>query len=517
MQAFRLEQLLRQAAAAHPHGVAVRDGNAQVTWRELGEMADHVQTALADLGVGVGDRVGLYLEKGIHAVAALYGVMLAGAIYVPIDPDSPLRRAAVIAADCEIAALIADVDRARALRDAAPDTVKQGLVVGGAVEGFLGWDVAMAMPRRAVAPVGVETDLAYILYTSGSTGRPKGVAITHRNALTFITWAVDVLALRSDDVLASHAPLHFDLSTLDFFAAAAAGASTAIVPRREAMFPVALARWMGLTGITVWYSVPTALALLVRFGDLSSNPLPDLRLVLFAGEVFPAPALAELMRLVPQARYVNLFGPTETNVCTAYEVNAPPDPHGFLPIGRGCANNRCEVIDEDGISRRDVGARGELVVTGPGVARGYWGDEERTRAVFVGRNSYRTGDVVQILEGGPDPLLKFLGRRDNLVKTRGYRVELGEVEAALYTHPAVREAVAVAVPDAAMGNRLVAFCAPDEGLEETSLRAACLELLPTYMVPSRFVPLPRLPTTPNGKYDRRSLTETAVTMMGERA
>ncbi len=514
MEPFRLDQLLSEAAARTPHATAVRAGEACATWGELDAAADRVAACLVELGVGIGDRVGLYVDKGLVAVTALYGIMRAGAGYVPIDPSGPTSRAAAIADDCGLVALVSDDVRARDLQQLLPQRLR-GLVCGGPVDGFIPWDDVLSgdghVPRRQL----VETDLAYILYTSGSTGRPKGVAITHRSALTFVLWARDTFALRPDDVLSNHAPLHFDLSTLDLFGAASVGASTSIVPATA--FPVQLARWIDEAAISVWYSVPTALSLLVRYGDLASLPLSALRLVLFAGEVFPNRYLSELMHQVPHPRYYNLFGPTETNVCTYYEVAEPPPPTGSVPIGRGCANHRCEVVDESGATRHEPGAEGELVVTGPGVASGYWGDVDRSAERFARPHTYRTGDVVQIMEDGDNPLLRFLGRRDHLVKTRGYRVELGEVEAALYAHHAVRECAAVPVPDDTVGNRIVAFCSVAGEVEVDALLEACRQRLPGYMVPEHVLVTEALPMTANGKCDRQALTARAQELWGVHA
>ncbi|MCW2600026.1 MAG: putative acyl-CoA synthetase [Frankiales bacterium] len=512
--AFRVEHLLRDAAAARPLATALRAGDAEVTWAELDAASDRVASCLVGQGIGVGDRVGLYLDKGVEAVAALYGTMRAGAAYVPIDPDGPVVRAAAIATDCALAAIISDPRRVAALRAVAPAAAPGGIVCGDAIEGFVSWtQVQESQPREPARPV-VETDLAYVLYTSGSTGRPKGVAITHRNALTFVSWARDVLGLQPDDVLSNHAPLHFDLSTLDLFGAASVGATTCLVPEAAASFPAQLARWIDDSGITVWYSVPTALSMLVRYGNLASVPFSALRLVLFAGEVFPNRYLSELMRLVPDPRYFNLFGPTESNVCTYYEVTEPPTLHSCLPIGTACANSRCEVVDEAGVVRHGIGVQGELVVTGPGVAQGYWGNPELTAERFPAPHTYRTGDVVEVMDDSHNPSFRFLGRRDQLVKTRGYRVELGEVEAALYAHPHVRECVAVPVPDEAVGNRILAFCAPAGTVSEGDLAEACRGRLPAYMVPERIVFVDALPTTPNGKYDRKRLAESAAGLTG---
>jgi L-proline---[L-prolyl-carrier protein] ligase len=513
MSASRLEHLLREAARRSPSHPAIRAGDDAISYRQLDAAADRVAAALAAQGVGIGDRVALFLEKSIAAVAALYGIMRAGAAYVPIDPASPLPRAAYIARDAGIAALISDGSRIAELREIDVRAAPGGISRDDGPDGFIAWPQMMASNEPAPEPPVVDTDLAYILYTSGSTGEPKGVAISHRSSLTFVSWAYRTFELRGDDVFSNHAPFHFDLSTLDLFGSAAAGGTVCLVPRDAAMFPVRLADWIRDQGITVWYSVPSALTMLVRYGELDTHPLSTLRLVLFAGEVFPNPYLARLMGLVAQARFYNLYGPTETNVCTYEAVNEPPtegDPP--ISIGRACENTRCHVVDESGVEITTPGVEGELLVTGSGVAQGYWGDPERTQLRFPEPFTHSTGDIVEILDDSARPRYRFVGRRDHLVKTRGYRVELGEIEAALYSYPGVEDCVAVAVPDELMGNRIVAFSVGNGGGKELegTLRAHCSSTLPSYMVPERIFFIEEIPRTPNDKFDRRALADRAV-------
>jgi acyl-coenzyme A synthetase/AMP-(fatty) acid ligase len=278
------------------------------------------------------------------------------------------------------------------------------------------------------------------------------------------------------------------------------------------MFPIRLVEWIRSRSITVWYSVPSALSMVVRYGDLATHPLDSLRLVLFAGETFPVRYLRHLMSLVPKPRFFNLYGPTETNVCTFHEVqHAPAVDDPPVPIGRPCENTRCEVIDAAGAVTTRAGSEGELVVHGSTVADGYWGDPERTARGFPGSHSYRTGDIVQILSESP-PSYRFVGRRDNLVKSRGYRIELDEVESALYRHDAVAECVVVAVPDELMGNRLAAFCTVRSETSEEELKHACHERIPSYMVPDRIAIVDALPRTPNDKYDRAQLANRAAAL-----
>jgi acyl-coenzyme A synthetase/AMP-(fatty) acid ligase len=280
------------------------------------------------------------------------------------------------------------------------------------------------------------------------------------------------------------------------------------------MFPIRLAEWIRSRAITVWYSVPSALSMLVRFGELATHPLETLRLVLFAGETFPVRYLRELMMLVPQARFFNLYGPTETNVCTFYEVQHAPEPDDPpVPIGRALENTRCEVVDAAGAVTTRTGAEGELVVHGSTVAQGYWDDPQRTAQSFLDRYSYRTGDIVEILDDSP-PSYRFVGRQDHLIKSRGYRIELGEVESALYASGAVEECVVVAVPDELMGNRLIAFCAVRGHAGEEQIKRRARERVPGYMVPDRIEIVDALPRTANDKYDRVQLAELAAGMIG---
>jgi amino acid adenylation domain-containing protein len=512
---YRLDLLLRAAAARFPDRCAVHTESASVSYAELDHQADSIAAALAESGVEVGDRVGVHLEKSVQAVASVYGVMRAGAAYVPIDAAAPAARSAYIATDCRLSALISTPQLIAALREVDPAAAPRGISSGESVpEGFIEWDEVQSSLSSAPSRQTIDTDLAYILYTSGSTGRPKGVAISHRTSLTFIRWAADTFELRSEDVLSNHAPFHFDLSTLDLYGAASAGATVALVPATAAMFPIRLVEWIRSRGISVWYSVPSALSLMVRYGELESHPLESLRLVLFAGETFPVRYLRELMASVPQARYFNLYGPTETNVCTYHEVREPPsadDPP--VPIGEPCGNSRCEVIDESGAVRTDVGAEGELLVRGTTVADGYWGDPERTERGFPAPGTYRTGDIVEILEASP-PSYRFVGRHDHMVKSRGYRIELGEVEAALYSHAEVQECVVVTVPDPLLGNRLAAFCTVRGEASEDEIKRSCRARVPNYMVPDRIEILAVLPRTPNDKYDRTELAQQAAALIG---
>jgi L-proline---[L-prolyl-carrier protein] ligase len=507
---YLLHGYLEGSAARRPeHPALVFDGRS-LTYRELDELASRIAAALVQSGVGRGDRVALFAPKSLHGVAAIYGVLKAGAAYVPIHADSPAPRAGYIARDCAVAAVVADAARWELLEPELSGTEVAVLDVAALDD----------LPRSGLDtadPGTIDTDLAYILYTSGSTGQPKGVMLSHRNALTFVEWASDILDLDPDDRFSSHAPFHFDLSVFDLYACARVGGTLFPLSHRDLGFGATAAAFVERHGITVWYSVPSALIMWVTQGGIEPGQLASLRHVVFAGEVFPTPYLRRLAHLLPAATLHNWYGPTETNVCTYHVVDELPegsdDP---IPIGRACRNYDCFVVAPDG-RPAGVGEEGELFVRGSGVMRGYWGQPEKTAEVLVQNPlqgavtdpCYRTGDLVLQQEDGA---FRFLGRRDHQIKTRGYRVELGEVEAAIYAHPAVRETCVVALPDERVGNSLLAYVSVVEGeeLSAAMLKRHVAEKLPRYMIPAEVRFRPELPRTSTGKVDRQALAKLAA-------
>jgi acyl-coenzyme A synthetase/AMP-(fatty) acid ligase len=339
--------------------------------------------------------------------------------------------------------------------------------------------------------------------------------LSHLNAMAFVDWAVEEFGVAEHDRLSSHAPLHFDLSVLDLYAAARAGAAVVIVPAQLALFPVELVKWIREAEITVWYSVPSILTLLVLRGKLAEVELPDLRTILFAGEVFPTKHLHRLMELLPHVRFANLFGPTETNVCTWYEVPRwEGEPPASIPIGKAIEDVEVFAVREDG-SVAPAGEVGELYVRGPTVMQGYWGDEERTARTLLrdwngetgGFPVYRTGDLAFVDEAGD---WIFLGRRDSQIKSRGYRIELGDIEAALNQHPAIVECAVVAIPDEVVTNRIKAYVVRRSEVADDELNRFLGERLPRYMAPELYEFRDDLPRSSTGKIDRRTLQDEAL-------
>ena len=529
--AYLLQRLLTEAAVGQPQRPAVASDGCLLTYQELDQLSNKVARALLRLGVMPGDRVGILAPKSAAAVIALYGTLKAGACYVPLDPKAPAERLSHIVRDSGAVVIVADEARtslAVSLADAVSG--RPGVVVVG-VPGRPEREEAPSAPAQGAAMVpwtavagesgeplaeelAIETDLAYILYTSGSTGTPKGVMISHRNSLTFADWAAAAAGLSEQDRVCSPAPLTFDLSVFDIFASCRAAACVTVLPEGAATFPVSIARFLEAERISVWYSVPSVLTLLANYGNLQQFDLSDLRVVVFAGEVFPPKHLARLIAELPHPRYLNWYGPTETNVCTAYEVPAGWADARPVPIGKACANTEVFAVSSEGHRVTRPGEEGELYVRGPSLMRGYWGQPAKASEVLVRHPFqaeydefvYRTGDLVTL---EPDGNYVFVGRRDSMAKIRGYRVELGEVEATLYRHPAIREAAVLPVPDELLGSRLRAVVTADGGsnLTREDVLEHCRQWLPGYMVPDIVEFREEMPRTSTGKVDRAGLAQ----------
>lgn len=504
-----------------------RLGYADLLRRALG-LSGH----LLEAGVRAGDRVVICLPKGTQLSIAIFGVLLAGACYVPIDYTSPAARARWIMSDAGARAIITSRQDLRRMIDR--DAVGPG--EGGPGAQRQAWvhlcemNPASSEPRsagcapweRAVAsrpldgPIPARRDAtAYVLYTSGSTGRPKGVVHTHESAMAFVEWAAEHVRMNQDDLVSQHAAPSFDLTIFDLFAPLMVGAALVSVP--EWLFGQAAktARFIRESGITVWYSVPSAL-LQARASaahrDLSGS---SLRHVIFAGEVIPKAALRELSGVLPRGCAIgNWFGPTETNVTTFHDITATDlASDAPVPIGIPCPYAEIRLEGSSG-----AGEEGEMVVSSPTVMVGYHGarDLEGARLEIGedGRRTYRTGDMACLRSG----ILYFLGRRDRMTKVRGYRVQPEEIEQVIGEHEDVIE-VAVVCVRVNGADQLGAVVAPRRRSEEMAGEFArhCAALLPHYMVPSVFLAVEALPRGPRGKIDSEAVMKLLQAEIAPRA
>lgn len=521
--AYLLQQLLTSSAKQYPNKEAVISRDQSITYKELDGLSNQLAHTLKANGIEKGDRVGIYLNKSIESVVAIFGILKAGATYVPLDPSAPAKRVAFIIGNCSMKALVSSRQKVSNLKQIVPDSLygqflvlaDEAVPAGEAALPNTGTASLLEVSSLPSCHDLIEDDLSYILYTSGSTGEPKGVMISHRAALTFVNWAYDCFLVQPTDRLSNHAPLHFDLSIFDIFVGIKAGATVVLVPEELSVFPMNLADFIEEQRISIWYSVPSVLTRLVLYGDLQRRQFPNLRTILFAGEVFPIKHLRELKALIPHAEYYNLYGPTETNVCTYYRVgDIPSDQVEALPIGKASANTQVfAVTDRQKIA--GPGEVGELYVRGPSLMKGYWGLPEKTKQVLVPdtmhselfeEKVYRTGDFVKQDQEGN---YLFLGRRDNMIKSRGYRIELGEIETVLYSHPKIEEVAVIAIPDDQIGNAIKAVVVASNGnkLTRSELEHFCSQHIPKYMVPGIFEFRTALPKTSTGKADKTFLAK----------
>lgn len=440
-----VHRLVAAQAAITPRAIAVVGAEGTLTYAELTARAGAVAERLWQLGVEPGDRVAVRMRRSPELLASLLGVWLAGGVYVPIDPDYPATRQALLLSDSEPAALVTDDDVVRL--SGAPSTSE---------------------------------GLAYIIYTSGSTGRPKGVEVEHRSVVNLLHTMRDHVG---SGVWLATASYSFDMSVPELWLPLVSGGTVVIAAEEQTRDAERLLKLIRTAGVTHVHVTPSTWQRLLEAG------FDEPGVIAIAGaEALPVPVAKQIRRR--SAELWNIYGPTET---TVWSTAARLD-DGSVTIGQPLANTQVHVLDAD-LNPVPPGIAGELCIGGAGVARGYLNRPELTNERFVhtrwGR-LYRTGDRVRLLAGRE---LEWLGRFDNQIKLRGYRIELGEIEEKLLEHPGVRAAAVAANPE------LVAYVVGSlEGLKDHLTQA-----LPAYMVPSAFVSLPSLPLTPNGKLDRAAL------------
>jgi amino acid adenylation domain-containing protein len=512
-----LHKYFVEAASRHPDRLAVREPSGKsITYRDLDVLSGRLCGRLSTMGIGRGDRVGMCLHKSVDSVASILGILKCGAAYVPVDPTAPATRNGFIFHDCTVSAVITEKSLAGALGEEMtglgterPFITIDGVGGGDSLRSALDRADSESAARPHPGPETQPDDLAYILYTSGSTGRPKGVMLSHLNARRFVDWCSANFSPVPEDRFSSHAPFHFDLSILDIYVPLTHGATLVLVTEATGKDPLALAQLIAEEKLTVWYSTPSILNLLLQYGKLESHDFSSLRLVLFAGEVFPIVHLRTLRQRIPGPHYFNLYGPTETNVCTYYELPSPASDSRDkpYPIGKACEHYRAMVADPEG-GAVEKGEEGELLIQGDGVMQGYWNLPEQNEKAFLDLGDsgrwYRTGDLVVEL---PDGNLDFIGRRDRMVKKRGYRVELGEIEACLYRHPNIREAATVTSVDEREGVKVIAHLTTRDGnrISIIELKQFCSERLPLYFIPDLFQFHDELPKTSTDKIDYQRL------------
>ncbi len=478
---------------------ALRHRGLGLSYADLAADARSIGAALIARGAGPDKLVGLYMRRGFALPAAILGIHMSGAAYVPLDPDYPADRLRFMASDSGLFLVLHSGE------ENAPQFEAPTLAV----------DELLAAGRNLPAPQVKQLDpdnLAYIIYTSGSTGRPKGVGVTHANAVRLFRAARSLFNFGGDDVWTMFHSYAFDFSVWEMWGALIHGGSLVIVPRATARDPQAFYRLLRDESVTVLNQTPSAFLQLLRTAAEAARGgaqemLNTLRLVIFGGEALQTAALKPWFDMYPEDRpqLYNMFGITETTVhVTARRITRADCERGGSPIGRPLADLGLTVLDERG-HPAPSGIPGELYVRGAGLARAYLGRPALTAQRFVpapdGERMYRTGDIALRRRDGD---IEYLRRRDFQVQLRGYRIELGEIEHALTGHADIAECRVLLVTDEGRP-RLVAYFVARRELNKDELREYLRSRLPAYMLPSAFAPLERMPLTPTGKLDRRAL------------
>jgi len=503
-----VQNFVSHNASERPESLFIQDGHQAITYGVMDESTNKLARALRRRGVTRGDGVALFIPKSIPFFEALIATLKADAYYLPLNLGSPEQRNQRILAHSGCRFLLCTEEtvlEAERLLQGLPEVT---LIV-------LGPDLAHEDSAEPLEFENVAGDLAYVLYTSGSTGEPKGVMITHSNVSNYAHWTTDYFRITPEDRLSNHPGPHFDLSVFDIYSAMKAGASLHLVPPEASLFPIKIVDFIHEHQLTVWNSVPSLYTFIHRAKALDGSRLGTLRVLTFNGEVMPTATLIEWMKACPGARCVNQYGPTETTCASLfYELSEiPTDPTVPIPIGAPLAHTEAFALSDDGQLIKE-GESGELHIGGAGVGRGYLNDPERTRNAYIphpldtggGSVVYRTGDLVALRPGGG---FDFVGRKDFQIKVMGYRVELGDIEAALSSLEYVSSAAALGIPHPRSKDiRIVAFFVLHDTrhtIEDERIRSDLQKLVPDYMVPRVFVRLDDMPTNPNGKIDRSAL------------
>jgi amino acid adenylation domain-containing protein len=503
-----IHTLFEEQVAKRPDEQAVLFEGTWRTFREVDEHANRIANALLARGIGAGDMVAFLVERSHDLVATMLGVAKSGAAYVPIDPGYPPDRARFMIDDAGAKVLLASAELAQAL-----GPVATGVLLVDSEE-IRSAPSSRPTLKRTPSP----NDVCYAIYTSGSTGKPKGVILTHKAVVNTLLWVSTTWKIGPGDRLLFVTSPSFDLSVYDVFGALGAGAAVEVASAHTLREPTLLVKKLVEPGITIWDSAPPALSRLVPFFPKKA-PSSTLRLAMMSGDWIPVRLPDELRSIFPRVEPKSLGGATEAAIWSNFhDIDRVDATWRSIPYGRPIDNARYYILDRR-LQPVPPGIAGDLYIGGVCLAQGYLRREELTAERFLadphvtGERIYKTGDLARFWEDGT---MEFLGRADFQVKVRGFRVELGEIEAALRKGHGVREAVCITRPDASGEKAIFGYVVPEEGatLDPAMLRASLVGVLPDFMVPAAIVVVERMPVTANGKLDRNALPDPSTVGRG---
>lgn len=498
-----VEYLERGALATCPHKTAIVDGASRYTFAEVAQYAKRCASLLIQRQADTSLSIAVFLPKGAATIFADLGIIYSGNIYSNLDVKSPPQRIKNILGNLQPALVITS----RALKAsvlALGVEFEQLVLVDDLFDDPLAVDATAIAARLERV---IDTDPLCIINTSGSTGVPKGVVMHHRSVIDFMDWVMDRLGLDGTEVVGSLSPFYFDIFTLELYLSLAKGSTIVIIPDELAIFPAKLVAYLAEMAISLIFWVPTIMVNIANLGLLDAANLGKLSKIFFAGEVFPTKHLNIWRRRLPNAQFVNLYGPIEITVdCTYFIVDRELHDDEALPIGFPCRNTSILILNE-----QDQPARGnepgELCVRGSSLALGYWNDPEKTAKAFVQNPLnkhypeliYRTGDLVSRNDRGE---IMFLGRKDFQIKHLGYRIELGEIEHLVTSIGLVDNACVLYHRER---KEITLFFEAKQNVQPSTIRQGLAGVLPKYMLPTVFRQMDALPRNPNGKIDRQGL------------
>jgi amino acid adenylation domain-containing protein len=500
---------LKRSADQFPDRLAFKQLQSEITYSDLVGKSNQVARHLQKIGNTKGDRVGIFMNRAIESCYAVYGILAAGCVYVPIDTNLPTQRILTLINDCDISTIITTKAFKKQIKGVLETQSPLKHIIG--INDFTSehirgwsWDDIFSLDDRSVDINNEEDDNAYIIYTSGTTGHPKGIVHTHYSGGSYAKLSADLYQVTHTDILGNHSHLHYDISTMGYLTMPLVGACTYIVPEAYTMFPTSLAKLIAEEQLTIWYSVPLALIQIMQAGGFDERDYSALRWILYGGESFALKHVEHLRKCLPSAEYSNVYGPAEVNQCTYYNYDKDTVLTDPIPIG--------SVWPETDIILDEQGQSGEFLVASSTQMKEYWNRPERTQAGFISqtdkqgktRRYYRTGDVGSI---NPDGNLKFGGRRDRQVKVRGYRVELNEVENVLLKHEDIEEVAVYAIKEADANVIYAKVKGRFEEFDERSLKKYLSNLIPLYSIPQEIEAVENIPRTTAGKIDYKALIQ----------
>lgn len=508
---MRVERFLHESAFLYGEKTAIVAGSKRLSYSELDLYSDRLASALADNDILRGDRIIVFMDNTWEAAVAIFAILKAGAVFSTINPSTKADKLAYILQNCRAKAVIAQARLGPVVSTALDEasSVKLAIVAGPPTEDLPNVrSFESLISEENSDPVthgGIDSDLAMLVYTSGSTGRPKGVMMSHRNIEAAANSITTYIRNTPDDIILNVLPIAFDYGLYQLIMAVKLGAT--LVLEKSFAFPQATFEVMRREHVTGFPLVPTMAAMILQLKDLESGFLPDLRYVTNTAAALPPAHIARLRELFPNVRIYSMYGQTECKRCTWL----PPEELDRRPgsVGIAIPNTEAFVVDDDG-KQVPSGVVGELVIRGPHVMQGYWEDEAATaRSLRPGPNPWErvlyTGDLFSTDEDG---FLYFVGRKDDIIKTRGEKVAPKEVEAVLYSCPGVLEAVIVGVPDPILGQALHALVVvDDQALTARDIIRHCAMHLEDFMVPKAVIFRAELPKTDTGKVSRRLAAE----------